>query len=208
MDLQMDTEISSLATLMAEATTYEDAWLTGLELQSFGVERIPALKAVLADGTLVARRASAFWLSDEAETIPPELFLSLSEDEDDDIRYYAAYGLGYMKHPRAVPQLRQMMLNDESVEVRQTAAHSLYPAAVLNNQVQSIIDDYTKALSAEKLAVVREEIVTSLSYFLGTPARNEAILLLKDALEDPNLTVVEQARISLSVLRNEALIVG
>lgn len=208
MNLEMDTEIASLASMMAEATTYEDAWLTGLELQSFGANRISAFQTVLSNGTPVARRAIAFWLSDEAETIPPELFLTLTDDPDDDIRYYAAYGLGYVKHPRAVPQLRQMMLTDETAEVRQTAAHSLYPAAILNNQVEAIISDYTKALTQEKSAVVREEIVTSLSYFLGTAAQNKAILLLKDALEDPNLIVVEQARISLSVLRNEALVVG
>lgn len=208
MDLQMDTEISLLANLMAESTTYEDAWLTGLELQSFGTERIPAFQTVLQDGTPFARRAAAFWLSDEAETIPAELFLSIANDADNDIRYYAAYGLGYIKHPRAVPQLRAMMLDDKTIETRQTAAHSLYSAALLNNQIDSIISDYAKALTQEKSAVVREEIVTCLSYFLGTSAQTEAIQLLKDALEDPNLIVVEQARISLSVLRNEALIVG
>jgi HEAT repeat protein len=200
----MDSEITLLAQRMATQDVYEEAWMIGLEIQAYGEAAIKGFQHVLDHGTLAARRATAFWLSDEAENIPPDIFLKLSTDLDSDIRYYAAYGLGYVKNEQAVSRLRDMMLNDSSAEVRQTAAHSLYPAAHLNGAIKDIIADFGHALQNEQSVVVREEIVTSLSYFLGTEVINKAIkLLVETALQDKSPPVVEQARISLSVLRNE-----
>lgn len=199
-----ETEIASLAKRMAEQASYEEAWVTGLEIQSFGNNSTSALQQVLQSDNTAARRAAAFWLSDEAEKIPAEIFLKMSTDDDDDIRYYAAYGLGYVHHAEVLPRLRDMMLRDPSAEVRQTAAHSLYPAAQQNASPEAIINDFAYALKHEKSPVVREEIVTSLSYFLGTPVVDKAVkLLVETALQDDSASVVEQARISLSVLLNE-----
>jgi HEAT repeat protein len=200
-----DAEIDALAVQMARQNHYENAWTLGLEIQSFGEERISAFKSVLEKGTLAARRATAFWLSDEAEHIPAEMFLQISDDSDDDIRFYAAYGLGYAHHPQAVPKLRKMLLHDSSSEVRQTAAHSLYSAALINGKIEDIIGDFGIALEKETSPIVREEIVTSLSYFLGTTALDKAIGLLEKAARDGVPEVAEQAQISLSVLRNESL---
>jgi HEAT repeat protein len=201
---QLDSEITLLAQRMASQTVYEDAWMIGLEIQAFGEAAITAYQHVLKHGTVAARRATAFWLSDEAENIPPAIFLDLSTDPDNDIRYYAAYGLGYVQHEQAVHRLRELMLNDPSAEVRQTAAHSLYPAAHLNEAIHQIIADFANALHQEPADVVREEIVTSLSYFLGTDVIHKAIkLLVETALQDKSPSVVEQAQISLSILRNE-----
>jgi HEAT repeat protein len=200
----MDTkfDIIDLADLMAQQGTYEDAWTIGLEIQSFGNHE--AFHYVLQNGNQAARRAAAFWLADEAEKVPAEIFLSISDDEDDDIRFHAAYGLGYVEHPRAVPTLSEMLLSDKAVEVRQTAAHSIYPAAKLNNSIDhDIINNFEKVLEKETEHAVREEIVTSLSYFFGTPVQDEAAQLLEQMTKDANSNVAAQAQISLLVLKNE-----
>jgi HEAT repeat protein len=199
----IESEVLGIAQRMATQKNYEDAWTLGLELQAFGDEGVEGFLLVLREGTLAARRATAFWLSDEAEGIPDEIFLSIAQDPDDDIRFYAAYGLGYSKQGQTLPQLRYLLLNDSSVEVRQTAAYSLYSAAKLNHTIEDIIDDFAKALQKDPSHIVREEIVTTLSYFLGTPAIHKAIYLLELALRDPAPSVVYQAQISLHVLKNE-----
>lgn len=200
----MDTkfDVIDLADLMAQQGTYEDAWTIGLEIQSFGNHE--AFHYVLQNGSPVARRAAAFWLADEAEKVPAEIFLSISDDKDDDIRFHAAYGLGYVEHPRAVPTLSEMLLSDQAAEVRQTAAHSIYPAAKLNNAIDhNIIQIFETVLAKEANYAVREEIVTSLSYFFGTAVQDEAAKLLEQMTRDADGNVAAQAQISLLVLKNE-----
>ncbi|MCI0710002.1 MAG: HEAT repeat domain-containing protein [Chloroflexi bacterium] len=194
-------DVIDLADLMAQQGTYEEAWTIGLEIQSFGNHE--AFHYVLQNGSQVARRAAAFWLADEAEKVPAEIFLSISDDEDDDIRFHAAYGLGYVEHPKAVPTLAEMLLSDKAAEVRQTAAHSIYPAARLNNSIDNIIiKNFEKVLQKETNDAVREEIVTSLSYFFGTPVQDEAAKLLEQMTKDADNNVAVQAQISLLVLKN------
>jgi hypothetical protein len=151
-----ESEVMLLAKRMSEQERYEDAWTIGLEIQAFGKESIEAFEYVLRQGTLAARRATAFWLSDEAEAVPPQLFLSIAQDPDDDIRYYAAYGLGYMVHPAVVAQLQRLMLQDSSIEVRQTAVPSLFSAAKLNRSLEKILrrlfNKNPLILSAKKLS--------------------------------------------------------
>jgi HEAT repeat protein len=196
-------EKTALACQMAAQASYDDAWMTGLELQSFGRVGAAAFRYVLDHGTAAARRAAAFWLSDDAECAPPEVFLAMAADADSEIRFYAAYGLGYIQHPETVKALQKMMRHDHSPEVRQTAAQSLYPAARLNNCVETIIDDFAFALARDKSPIVREEAATSLANFLKTPVLHKAIELLEKTLKDEDESVRVQARISLSVLRNE-----
>jgi HEAT repeat protein len=196
-------EVAALARRMASRTTYDDAWMIGLEIQSYGQASAIALKYVLEHGTQPARHAAAFWLSDEAEQVPPDVFLKMAADLDSEIRFYAAYGLGYVRHPESVKMLRHLMRHDASPEVRQTAAQSLYAAARLNNSVESIIEDFAHALAHDNSPGVREEVATSLANFLKTPVLHQAIDLLEKALRDKDESVSVQARISLSVLKNE-----
>lgn len=203
MAITIDSEVEILAKQMASQESYEEAWMVGLEIQAFGSNGISAFKHVLKTGTPASRRATAFWLSDEAEHVPAEIFLTICEDKDDEIRFYAAYGLGYVKHEAVVDKLRDIMRKDSSSEVRQTAAQSLYPAAQLNNAIKDIIDDFAFVLEHDTSPMVREEVVTSLSYFLGTMVIEKAVSLLESALHDASDVVVDQARISLSILKNE-----
>ena len=194
-------DVIDLADLMAQQGTYEDAWTIGLEIQSFG--NYEAFHYVLQNGNEVARRAAAFWLADEAEKVPAEIFLSISHDADEDLRFHAAYGLGYVEHPKAVSTLSEMLTSDNAAEVRQTAAHSIYPSARLNNAIDhSIIKNFKKVLSKESSNAVREEIATSLSYFFGTDVQDEAAKLLEEMTRDKDANVAAQAQISLLVLKN------
>lgn len=201
----MDTkkEITRLARRMAKCKTYDEAWMLGLELEAFGQVSTVAFKYVLENGTQVARHAAAFWLSDEAEIVPAEIFLKMASDEDSEIRFHAAYGLGYVRHADGVKTLQRMLRHDPNPEVRQTAAQSLFAAAKLNTEVDSIIDDFAHVLVHDEASIVREEAATSLANFLKTPVLHKAIELLEKSLEDTDEAVRVQARISLSVLRNE-----
>ena len=75
------------------------------------------------------------------------------------------------------------------------------------NALEEIIKDFANALEKESSTVVKEEIVTSLSYFLGTEVVDDAINLLKQAAKDNDAVVSEQAKISLSILKNEEMAV-
>ncbi|NDJ85412.1 MAG: HEAT repeat domain-containing protein [Chloroflexi bacterium] len=200
----IQSEVQELAERMAKLTSYDEAWMTGLEIQSYGPQGVHAFHEVLQNGTLIARRAAAFWLSDEAEIVPPHIFLEMAEDSDSEIRFHAAYCLGYIKDENTVPTLRKLMFQDASEEVRQTAAQSLYAAGKLNGRLDAVLEDYQKALAQDQSAMVREEAVTSLANFLKSPNVHRAIALLEKALHDSSQLVREQAKISLSVLRNES----
>lgn len=201
----MDTkaEIMEMARRMASQKTYDGAWMIGLEIQTFGESGITGLHHVLKHGTLQARRAASFWLSDEAEGVPAEIFLEMAKDDDDEVRFHAAYGLGYVKHAQAVSILRDMMHQDTSIEVRQTAVQSLFPSARLNRCVETIVGDFSNVLMNDRSPIVREEVATSLSNFLKSSVKHKAIALLVKAMKDEDEMVRTQARISLSVLRNE-----
>lgn len=201
--LTLKTEVAEMAQRMAIQDSYDNAWMLGLEIQTYGESGISALHYVVREGTLVARRAASFWLSDDAENVPSEIFLEMATDKDHEVRFHAAYGLGYAKHPQAVPVLQYMMHKDDSAEVRQTAAQSLYPAARLNGSTDTIIHDFALALANDPEPTVREEIVTSLANFLKSPVKHKAITLLAKAIKDKDDMVRAQAKISLSVLRNE-----
>lgn len=198
----MISEASYLANHMATRVNYDEAWMTGLELQAFGTEGYEAFRLVLEQGTQSARRAAAFWLSDEAEMVPADLFFLMALDEDSEVRFHAAYCLAYIKDDRTLKTLRQLAHVDNCEEVRQVAIQSLYGAAKLNARIESILGDYDQALH-DKSAMVREEVVTHLANFLKSPDIHQAILLLEKALHDTHETVREQAQISLSVLKNE-----
>ncbi len=197
-------ELTLLAEHMASRQTYDEAWMTGLELQALGSQDIQAFCYVLEHGTPEARRAAAFWLSDEVEIVPADVFFMMADDSDSEIRFHAAYCLSYVLDQRTVPTLQAMMHKDGCEEVRQTAAQSLYAAAKLNNRLATILTDYEDLLHQEQSPSVREEAVTCLANFLKSPVIHQAILLLEKALKDTNQLVREQARISLSVLRDEA----
>jgi HEAT repeat protein len=196
-------ELKNLAKDMASRNDYDEAWMVGLEIQTLGPKAIQAFRYVLKHGTLPARRAAAFWLSDEAEIVPAEVFFLMAKDPDSEIRFHAAYSLCYVKDERTVATLRAMMREDGSEEVRQTAAQSLFGAAKINDCLPGILDDYSNSLSDEKSPKVREEVVTSLANFLKSPVKQQAIALLEKATHDSHETVRDQAHISLSVLRNE-----
>lgn len=178
----------------------------GLEIQS--LEAFPttlsAFRQILTSGTPEARRAAAFWLSDEAEQVPLDLLLEMAADTDDEIRFHAAYCLSYVQHEHTLPMLVQLLLADTAEEVRQTAAQSLYPAAYLNNVDDStVLQHLTTAFQTDQSAKVREEVVISLANFLKSPLLQQAIHLLERGLQDSHAIVREQAAISLSVLRDE-----
>lgn len=196
-------ELKKLAIQMANRSDYDEAWMFGLEIQSLGPKAIQAFRYVLKHGNSSSRRAAAFWLSDEAEIVPAEIFFKMADDADGEIRFHAAYSLCYIKDEKTVEKLRTMLHTDSSEEVRQTAAQSLYGAAKLNDSLPTILEDYSNSLSQESSAKVREEVVTNLANFLKSPFRHDAIKLLEKALDDSHETVREQAQISLSVLRNE-----
>jgi HEAT repeat protein len=201
----MDTkkEITALARRMAKSKTYDEAWMLGLELQAFGRVSTAAFKYVLEHGTQMGRHAAAFWLSDEAEMVPADIFLKMASDTDSEIRFHAAYGLGYVRHADVINTLQKLLRQDASPEVRQTAAQSLFAAARLNNAVEVVIEDFAHSLKHDADPTVREEAATSLANFLKTPVLLKAVELLEKALEDKDETVRVQAKISLSVLRNE-----
>jgi HEAT repeat protein len=201
----MDTkkEITALARRMAKSKTYDEAWMLGLELQAFGRVSTAAFKYVLENGTQMGRHAAAFWLSDEAESVPADIFLKMASDTDSEIRFHAAYGLGYVRHADAVSTLQKLLRHDTNPEVRQTAAQSLFAAARLNNAVEVIIEDFAHCLKHDADSTVREEAATSLANFLKTSVLHKAVELLETALEDKDETVRVQAKISLAVLRNE-----
>jgi HEAT repeat protein len=201
--ISIRTEVAEMARRMAIQENYDSAWMLGLEVQTFGEEGIAGLRYVVKEGTLLSRRAASFWLSDDAENVPSEIFLEMANDADPEVRFHAAYGLGYAKNPQAVPVLRRMMQYDDSPEVRQTATQSLYPAARLNGCADTIINDFAKALTHDPAPTVREEVATSLANFLKSPVKHKAIALLVKAIKDTDDMVRAQARISLSVLRNE-----
>ncbi len=196
-------EVMKLANKMASKTKYDEAWMLGLELQTFGADGIQAFCHVLEQGATLARRAAAFWLSDEAEMVPTDIFFKMATDNDSEIRFHAAYCLGYVKDSRTLKTLREMMHKDPSEEVRQTATQSMYAAAKLNNSFDGILDDFGKILRQDQSSMVREEVVTSLANFLKSEHVKQAITMLEDALTDNNEDVRDQASISLSVLRNE-----
>jgi HEAT repeat protein len=201
--MNSDAEVMKLANKMASKTKYDEAWMLGLELQTFGADGIQAFCHVLEKGATLARRAAAFWLSDEAEMVPTDVFFKMATDEDSEIRFHAAYCLGYVKDSRTLKTLREMMHKDASEEVRQTATQSMYAAAKLNNILDGILDDFEKVLRLDQSSMVREEVVTSLANFLKSGDVKRAITLLEDALNDSSQAVCAQATISLSVLRNE-----
>lgn len=196
-------EVMKLANKMAAKTKYDEAWMLGLELQTFGADGIQAFCHVLDKGATLARRAAAFWLSDEAEMVPTDVFFKMATDDDSEIRFHAAYCLGYVNDSRTLKTLREMMQKDLSEEVRQTATQSMYAAARLNNRLDGILDDFEKVLRLDQSSMVREEVVTSLANFLKSGDVKRAITLLEDALKDNSQAVRDQAAISLSVLRNE-----
>lgn len=196
-------ELTLLAEHMSSRRTYDEAWMTGLELQALGSQDVQAFCYVLENGTPEARRAAAFWLSDEVEIVPADVFFTMADDPDSEIRFHAAYCLSYVQDKRTVPTLQVMSHRDSSEEVRQTAAQSLYAAAKLNNCLSLILQDYEDLLLQEQSPNVREEVVTTLANFLKSPVIHRAISLLEQALKDTNQLVREQARISLSVLRDE-----
>jgi len=96
-----------------------------------------------------------------------------------------------------------MIRHDHSPEVRQTAAQSLYPAARLNSCVEALS---TISLSpwpriSRRLSVKKQPPAWRIS---ETPVLHRAIELLEKTLKkDEDESVRVQARISLSVLRNE-----
>jgi HEAT repeat protein len=196
-------EVMAMSERMARQNTYDSAWMLGLEIQTFGKMGISSFTYVLEKGTIYARRAAAFWLSDEAEQVPSHIFLKMAKDEDGEIRFHAAYGLGYVKHEEAIPVLRDLMHNDPSAEVRQTATQSLFAAARLNGGVENIIDDFAGVLGKDESPTVREEVATSLANYLKSPVKHRAVTLLLKAMKDPDTLVRDQARISLSVLRDQ-----
>lgn len=198
----MISEASHLANHMATRANYDEAWMTGLELQAFGNEGYEAFRFVLEQGTSPARRAAAFWLSDEAEMVPSDLFFLMARDEDSEVRFHAAYCLAYVQDSRTLKTLRSLAHQDTCEEVRQTAIQSLYGAAKLNARIEMVLADFDQSLN-DKSAIVREEVVTHLANFLKSPDIHQAILLLEKALHDTHATVREQAQISLSVLKNE-----
>lgn len=195
-------EASYLANHMATRSTYDEAWMAGLELQAFGADGYEAFRLVLEQGTSPARRAAAFWLSDEAEMVPADLFFLMATDEDSEVRFHAAYCLAYVQDARTLKTLRQLAHQDTCEEVRQCAIQSLYGAAKLNAHIEHVLADYDQSLK-DKSPMVREEAVTHLANFLKSPDIHQAILLLERALHDTHTTVREQAEISLSVLKNE-----
>ncbi len=195
---------SDLARQMATLPTYDEAWMIGLEIQTMGPGSVHELRYVLEHGTTEARQAAAFWLSDEAEVVPAELLFKMANDDDSEVRFHAAYCLSYVCDKRTVTTLRQMMRQDVAEDVRQTAAQSLYAAAKINDSLGDILTDYETALGSDQSPLVREEVVTNLANFLKTPYMPRAIGLLENALKDTNNAVREQAKISLSVLKNES----
>lgn len=202
----MSIDISSLTQQMAAQAIYDEAWLIGLEIQS--AEAFPitliAFRQVLAGGTPEARRAAAFWLSDEAEHVPADLLLEMAADADEEIRFHAAYCLSYARHERTLPMLRQLLLEDDAEDVRQTAAQSLYGAAHINDVFDDEVFGYLQtAFNQDTSAKVREEVVISLANFLKSSMLAEAITLLEAAQNDADALVRDQAVISLSVLRDE-----
>lgn len=199
----IDNEIKALAIQMAARTEYDEAWMLGLEIQVMGTQAIQAFRQVLKSGTPPARRAAAFWLSDEAEIVPGDIFFTMADDNDSEIRFHAAYSLCYIKDAKTVEKLRDMLHHDASEEVRQTAAQSLYGAAKLNESLPAILDDYAIRLSQDPSPKVREEVVTNLANFLKSSLRATAITLLEQARTDAHQAVRDQAQISLSVLRDE-----
>ncbi len=196
-------EITKFVGQMAGCRTYDEAWMVGLEIQALGTPAVSAFHTVLEKGTSASRRAAAFWLSDEAEMVPADIFFAMAEDSDGEIRFHAAYCLGYVQDGRTVRTLRRMMHRDRSEEVRQTAAQSLFAAAKINDCITAILDDYAASLAADQSPKVREEVVTNLANFLRSPVIHRAISVLENALNDTHDAVREQAQISLSVLRNE-----
>ena len=196
-------ELNLLADEMAASTTYDDAWMCGLELQTFGVQAIKAFRQVLEMGNLAARQAAAFWLSDEAEMVPAEVFFSMANDDDGEIRFHAAYSLAYIKDERTLKTLREMVTSDISEEVRQTAVQSLYAAAKLNEVVENILDDYAAILASDLSPKVREEVVTHLAHYVKSSKIKQVVAIVEKSMTDNTEMVREQAKISLSVLRNE-----
>lgn len=201
----MSSDLSTLAQQMAAKKTYDEAWLVGLEIQSSEDHQfaVSVFRKVLEFGTAVARRAAAFWLTDEAEHVPAEVLLKMAADDDSEIRFHAAYGLSYARHPQTVDTLRRL-LTDPAEEVRQTAVQSIYGANRLNQGEDSqILSAFENMLRDEPSSKVREEIVISLANFLKSTELRRATSLLEYALDDVTSIVREQALISLSVLRDE-----
>jgi HEAT repeat protein len=202
----MKSEVSALVRQMRTRQTYDEAWLIGLEIQSLTDHKtaIAIFESAIRECTEHVRRAAAFWLTDDAEHVPPELLLEMANDADAEVRFHAAYCLGYAAHTAAVSTLRRLLREDRSEDVRQTAAQSIYAASQLNGYPHApILDDFASALRTDGSRKVREEVAISLANFLKSPEVQRAQVLLETALEDEADIVREQASISLSVLRDE-----
>lgn len=202
----MKSEVSALVRQMRTRQNYDEAWLIGLEIQSLADHKtaISIFESAIREGTEPVRRAAAFWLTDDAEHVPAELLLEMANDADAEVRFHAAYCLGYADHMAAVSTLRRLLREDRSEDVRQTAAQSIYAASKLNQYPHApILDDFEIVLSTDSSKKVREEVVISLASFLKSPEMQRAQALLETAMQDVAAIVREQAAISLSVLRDE-----
>jgi len=84
---------------MAAQSNYDDAWMTGLELQSFGSNGPQCLST---SWITVCRRPprGSFLAIGRSRTCAARDFLAMAADPDSEIRFYAAYGLGYIHHPK------------------------------------------------------------------------------------------------------------
>jgi hypothetical protein len=130
---------------------------------------------------------------DELSEDPSDSLIKALESQDADVREDAVDRLAELKDERISSHLSQVLLSDESPDVRESAASALGDLGS-----KEAIDALTAALR-DRDADVRETTVESLAQIGG----EEVIPVLKRALEDGDEDVREAAAIALKQLTGE-----
>ncbi len=142
-----------------------------------------------------ARVVEALSVHQDSMTVK-EIVNLLKTDLSADVRFSAAYSLGYSKDESVVPSLIETFLNEkEAVGVRLQASNALtnYSAK------EEIYQCFLKGLDNLN-PVIRVQSITSLSLIYGATDKERIIPLLKKKLDDKEESVRNAAKERLEIL--------
>ncbi len=168
-----------------------------LVVRQIGKTVLPVLIETINDKespyrTGAARAISSIVDAEDAEAIPT--LLEMTRDEDDDVRTWAAIGLGKIGDPQAVPALIET-LKDSSNEVRRASAEAL--GAIGDPQAVPALIEVLK----DENSLVRGYSAKALGA-IGDP---QAVPALIEAIKDTSKDIRQEAAESLVRIGKPAL---